>query len=158
MSHEIEHNAGGGGILANKLFWICVGAGIFLLIGFILPTPQSIIEIVEKYGFAERMIEWEVAHDTEGAANKTMIVLGIIPMAVIFFSRIVFNPASPATTRCKDENIICSSGISLYSSSVGGKIFNRIWPRRKASSFEYTIFAPTARYSSSENPAPAEPS
>jgi sodium-dependent dicarboxylate transporter 2/3/5 len=32
------------------------------------------------------MIEWEIAHDVKGAANKTMMVLGIIPMAVIFFA------------------------------------------------------------------------
>ncbi len=86
MSHEIEHNAGGGGILANKLLWICIGAGIFILIGFILPTPQSVVDTVEKYGFAKKLIEWEVAHDAADAGNKTMIVLGIIPMAVIFFA------------------------------------------------------------------------
>ena len=86
MSHDIEDNAGDGGILANKLFWICIGAGIFLLIGFVLPTPQSLIDIVEKYGFANKMIEWEVAHNATEAAHKTMVVLGIIPMAVIFFA------------------------------------------------------------------------
>jgi sodium-dependent dicarboxylate transporter 2/3/5 len=86
MSHDIEHDAGGGGILANKVFWICLGAGIFLLIGFVLPTPQSLIDIVEKYGFAEKLIAWEVAHNATEAAHKTMVVLGIIPMAVIFFA------------------------------------------------------------------------
>jgi sodium-dependent dicarboxylate transporter 2/3/5 len=86
MSHEIEHDAGGGGILANKLLWICIGVGIFLLVAFVLPTPQSVVEVVEKYGFAKKMIAWEVAHDAEGAARKMMIVLGIIPMAVIFFA------------------------------------------------------------------------
>ena len=86
MSHETENGAGGGGILANKLLWICVGLGVFILIGFVLPTPQSVVSSVEKYGFAKKMIEWEVAHDTAGAAHKTMVVLGIIPMAVIFFA------------------------------------------------------------------------
>jgi sodium-dependent dicarboxylate transporter 2/3/5 len=86
MSHDIEHDVGGGGILANKLLWICIGAGIFVLVAFILPTPQSIVDTVEKYGFAEKMIEWEVAHDVEGAAHKAMIVLGIIPMAIIYFA------------------------------------------------------------------------
>ena len=86
MGHDIEHDAGGGGILGNKFFWICVGAGIFLLIGFVLPTPQSLIDIVEKYGFAKKLIEWEVAHNANEAAHKTMVVLGIIPMAVIFFA------------------------------------------------------------------------
>ncbi len=86
MSHEIEHDAGGGSILANKLLWICIGAGIFILIGFILPTPQSIIDTVEEYGFAKKMIEWEIAYNNVNAAHKTMVVLGIIPMAVIFFA------------------------------------------------------------------------
>jgi sodium-dependent dicarboxylate transporter 2/3/5 len=86
MSHDITHDAGSGGILSNKVLWICIGAVIFIIIGFIIPTPQSVIEVVEKYGFAQKMIEWEVAHDVEGAAHKTMIVLGIIPMAVIFFA------------------------------------------------------------------------
>jgi sodium-dependent dicarboxylate transporter 2/3/5 len=86
MSHEIEHDAGGGGILANKLLWLCVGVSIFIVIAFILPTPQSLIEVVEKKGFAERMIEWEVANNTQDAARKTMMVLGIIPMAIIFFA------------------------------------------------------------------------
>jgi sodium-dependent dicarboxylate transporter 2/3/5 len=86
MSHEIEHAGGGGGILANKLLWICIGAGIFVLIAFVFPTPQTMIKTVEEYGFSKKMIEWEVAHSTETAARKTMIVLGIIPMAIIFFA------------------------------------------------------------------------
>ncbi len=86
MSHEMEHDVGGGGILANKMLWICTGLGVFVLIGFILPTPQSLVNIVEKYGFANKMIEWEIAHDTQGAADKAMIVLGIIPMAIIYFA------------------------------------------------------------------------
>lgn len=86
MSHEIEHDVGGGGILENKMLWICVGLGVFVLIGFILPTPQSLVEIVEKYGFANKMIEWEIAHDAVDAARKAKIVLGIIPMAIIYFA------------------------------------------------------------------------
>ncbi|MFP4087831.1 MAG: SLC13 family permease [Desulfobacteraceae bacterium] len=86
MSHEIEHEAGGGGLLANKVLWICIGAAIFILIGFILPTPQTLVDVVDKYGFAEKMMDWEVAHNLQDAAQKTMIVLGIIPMAVIFFA------------------------------------------------------------------------
>jgi sodium-dependent dicarboxylate transporter 2/3/5 len=87
MSHDIEHDTGGGGgILANKVLWLCIGAGIFVLLAFILPTPKSVIETVDKYGFAAQMIEWEVAHDVEGAARKTMVVLGLIPMAIIFFA------------------------------------------------------------------------
>lgn len=86
MSHEIEHNVGEGGILANKNLWIGIGLAIFIIIGFILPTPQSVVETVDKFGFAKKMIQLEIAHDLQGAARKTMIVLGIIPMAVIFFA------------------------------------------------------------------------
>jgi sodium-dependent dicarboxylate transporter 2/3/5 len=86
MTHEIEHGEGEGGILSNKILWICIGLGIFIVVGFVLPTPQSVLDVVEKYGFAEKLIEWEVAHDATEAAHKTMIVLGIIPMAVIFFA------------------------------------------------------------------------
>jgi sodium-dependent dicarboxylate transporter 2/3/5 len=86
MSHEMEHDVGGGGILANKLLWICIGAAIFILIAFVLPVPQSLVDIVEKYGFAQKMMEWEVAHSVPEAADKTMTVLGIIPMAIIFFA------------------------------------------------------------------------
>jgi len=86
MSQEMEHDTIGGGILANKLLWICIGTGVFIMIGFILPTPQSLVDTVEKYGFVEKLIKWEVAHDANEAARKTMLVLGIIPMAVIFFA------------------------------------------------------------------------
>jgi sodium-dependent dicarboxylate transporter 2/3/5 len=86
MSHEIEHDTGGGGILSNKILWLCIGLAIFILIGFILPVPQSVVDVVEKYGFAEKLMDWEVADDAQQAGRKTMIVLGIIPMAVIFFA------------------------------------------------------------------------
>ena len=86
MSHEVKHDVGESGILANKLLWICIGVSVFILIGFVLPTPQSVVEVMEKYGFAEKMIKWEVAHNAAEAAHKTMIVLGIIPMAIIFFA------------------------------------------------------------------------
>jgi len=74
------------GIFAKKGMWIGIGVGIFILVAFILPTPQSLIDVMEKYGYVQKMIDWEIAHDVEGAAAKTMIVLGIVPMAVIFFA------------------------------------------------------------------------
>jgi sodium-dependent dicarboxylate transporter 2/3/5 len=86
MTHEIEHGEGEGGILSNKILWICIGLGIFIVVGFVLPTPQSVLDVAEKYRFAEKLIEWEVARDATEAAHKTMVVLGIIPMAVIFFA------------------------------------------------------------------------
>ena len=86
MSHDFGDEQEKGGLLNNKLFWLIVGACIFIVIGFVLPTPQSLVEVVEKFGFAENMIKWEVAHDAQEAARKTMVVLGIIPMAVIFYA------------------------------------------------------------------------
>ena len=72
--------------MSNKILWICVGVAIFILVGFILPTPESVIKVVEKYGFAKAMIKVGVAENVMEAAAKTMQVLGIIPMAVIFFA------------------------------------------------------------------------
>jgi sodium-dependent dicarboxylate transporter 2/3/5 len=88
MGHDIGQDIGGEvkGIMSNHLLWICVGLSIFILIAFILPTPQSLVDVVEKYGFAKKLIEWEVAHTAVEAAEKTKIVLGIIPMAVVFFA------------------------------------------------------------------------
>jgi len=74
------------GIFAKKGLWIGIGVGIFILVAFILPTPQSLIEVMENYGYVEKMIEWEIAHDVQEASHKTMIVLGIVPMAIIFFA------------------------------------------------------------------------
>jgi sodium-dependent dicarboxylate transporter 2/3/5 len=74
------------GIFAQKGLWIGIGIGLFILIGFILPTPQSLVEVMEKYGYVERMIDWEIAHTASEAGAKTMIVLGIVPMAVVFFA------------------------------------------------------------------------
>jgi sodium-dependent dicarboxylate transporter 2/3/5 len=74
------------GLLSNKLLWLIIGAACFGIIGFILPTPQSLIEMVEKQKIAERLIAWHVAHDAAQAAWKAKLVLGMIPMAVIYFA------------------------------------------------------------------------
>lgn len=37
MSHDIEHDRSGGGILSNNYLWIGIGIAIFVVIGFILP-------------------------------------------------------------------------------------------------------------------------
>ena len=46
MSHDMEHDTGGGG----NLLWLCIGLAIFIVIAFILPTPQSLVDVVEKNG------------------------------------------------------------------------------------------------------------
>ena len=74
------------GIFAKKGLWIGVGTGLFILIAFILPTPQFLVEVMGKYGYVQKMIEWEIAHNAKEAVAKTMIVLGIVPMAVVFFA------------------------------------------------------------------------
>lgn len=86
MGHEIDHGGAGGGILANKILWLCIAAGIFILVGFLLPVPQSMLAIVEEKGFAKQMIEWHIASNAQEAARKTMIVVGLIPMAIILFA------------------------------------------------------------------------
>jgi sodium-dependent dicarboxylate transporter 2/3/5 len=85
MSHEIDVTSEGG-ILANKTLWLAIGIVTFLFIGFVLPTPQSLIQVVETHGVGAQLIAWGLADTIEGAADKTMLVLGIIPMAVIFFA------------------------------------------------------------------------
>jgi sodium-dependent dicarboxylate transporter 2/3/5 len=58
------------GLLSNKMFWLIAGAACFVIIGFIIPTPQSLIELVEKQKIAEKLIEWHVAHDVAHAAPR----------------------------------------------------------------------------------------
>ncbi|MBW1997460.1 MAG: anion permease [Deltaproteobacteria bacterium] len=86
MGHEMTHHTGGGSVLSDRMLWLGAGVAVFVLIGFVLPIPDSVVRVVEEYGFAEKMNGWGVAHSTAQAARKTMIVLGIIPMAVIFFA------------------------------------------------------------------------
>ena len=85
MSHEID-TGGQGGILANKTLWLIVGIAFFVVVGFILPTPESLVETVDKHGIANKMIDWGIAENLDQAADKAMTVLGIIPMAIIFFA------------------------------------------------------------------------
>ncbi|MDY6905967.1 MAG: SLC13 family permease [Thermodesulfobacteriota bacterium] len=84
--HELDHKEGEGGLMANKTLWLCIGIGIFVIVGYLIPVPQSIVDIVADNGFADKMIDWHVANDAAQAAQKTMLVLGIIPMAIIFFA------------------------------------------------------------------------
>ncbi len=86
MSHDHDHDSGGEGILANKTLWLCIGIAVFVLIGLVCPVPESVKTIVEEHGFAAKMQSWGIADSTEEAARKTMMVLGLIPMAVIFFA------------------------------------------------------------------------
>lgn len=87
MDHEIaDKEKSKKSILSNNVFWMVTGAAIFLLIGFLLPVPESLVTIVKDYGFAQTMMDWGIAENVDQAAQKTMIVLGIIPMAVIFFA------------------------------------------------------------------------
>ena len=37
-----------GGLLSNKMLWLIVGAACFVIIGFFIPTPQSMIEMVKE--------------------------------------------------------------------------------------------------------------
>ncbi len=86
MTHQVEQASSAAGFLSNKTFWLCAGLTVFITVGFILPTPASLVQIVQDKGFAQQMIQWGIADDVQQAARKTMIVLGIIPMAIIFFA------------------------------------------------------------------------
>jgi sodium-dependent dicarboxylate transporter 2/3/5 len=86
MSHDLDHHGGDEGNSKSRMFWLAAGIAIFLLVGFVLPTPDSVLEVVQKHGFAQKMIDWHIAENAADAAHKTMMVLGIIPMAVIFFA------------------------------------------------------------------------
>jgi sodium-dependent dicarboxylate transporter 2/3/5 len=74
------------GIFAKKGLWVCIGASVFIIVAFLLPTPPSLIEVMEDYGYNAKMIDWGIVSNAEEASHKTMIVLGIVPMAVIFFA------------------------------------------------------------------------
>ena len=70
----------------SKMFWLFIGVAIFAVIAFIVPVPESLKKIVQEYGFADNMIKTGVASSIYQAAWKAKLVLGIIPMATIFFT------------------------------------------------------------------------
>ena len=86
MTDHVEHVSSASGFLNNKTLWLFVGLACFVTVGFILPIPSSLIQVVQEKGFAQQMIQWGIAENVQEAARKAMIVLGIIPMAIIFFA------------------------------------------------------------------------
>jgi len=70
----------------SKMLWLLIGTAIFAVIAFILPVPESLKRVVQEYGFADNMINTGVASSISQAAWKAKLILGIIPMATIFFS------------------------------------------------------------------------
>jgi len=70
----------------SKMLWLFIGVAIFAFIAFVLPVPESLKKVVQEYGFADNMIETGVASNISQAAWKAKLVLGIIPMATIFFT------------------------------------------------------------------------
>ena len=79
----MKHDEAKGGILAKKWLWIGVGASIFLIIAFAIPAPQTLVETIGKYGYVKKMMYGGIAHSTMEAADKAMIILGIVPMAIL---------------------------------------------------------------------------
>jgi sodium-dependent dicarboxylate transporter 2/3/5 len=73
-------------ILSPDNLWIAVATAVFVIVAFVLPRPDSLVSILQEYGYVEKMVDWGIAADAEGAADKCMIVLGMVPMAVIFFA------------------------------------------------------------------------
>ncbi len=84
--HMAEHQKKKRGLLSTKMLWIIIGALLFIIIGFLVPTPQSMINLVREQGFGQQMIDWHVANSMEHAAWKMKLVLGMIPMAIIYFA------------------------------------------------------------------------
>jgi sodium-dependent dicarboxylate transporter 2/3/5 len=72
--------------LTKQGLWIAIAVLIFVMVGFVLPAPQGLVQTLEDYGYAERMKDWGIASSIQDATHKTMIVLGTVPMAVIFFA------------------------------------------------------------------------
>jgi len=70
----------------SRALWLFMGFAIFAVIAFILPTPESLKKLVQEYGFADNMIKTGVASSISQAAWKAKLILGIIPMATIFFT------------------------------------------------------------------------
>ncbi|MBL0699678.1 MAG: hypothetical protein JJV92_02200, partial [Desulfosarcina sp.] len=86
MSHDSGHDLEKSGILANKLLWIAIGAALFIIVGFIIPVPESILKLMKEEGFGQKMIDLGIADDMWHAAWKTKLVLAMIPMAIIYFA------------------------------------------------------------------------
>jgi len=71
---------------SSDAVWIAVGAAIFLAVAFLVPVPDSLTDTLQEFGYVDKMVDWEIVDTAEQAARKCMIVLGIVPMAVIFFA------------------------------------------------------------------------
>jgi len=85
MEEKINSTFKNGILLDSNMFWLITGFLVFIVIAFILPTPESLKKVVQEYGFADNMIRTGVANSISQAAWKAKLVLGIIPMATIFF-------------------------------------------------------------------------
>jgi solute carrier family 13 (sodium-dependent dicarboxylate transporter), member 2/3/5 len=73
-------------LLERDGLWLGVAMGAFLLVGFALPAPASLVLTLQECGYADKMINWGIVDDASGAADKCMIVLGMVPMAVVLFA------------------------------------------------------------------------
>ncbi len=73
-------------LLSNNIFWLTVGIFLFVLIGFVLPIPDSLITTLQENGFVDKMIDWNLAESVGDVGHKSMIVLGMVAMAVVFFA------------------------------------------------------------------------
>jgi sodium-dependent dicarboxylate transporter 2/3/5 len=73
-------------LMANKLFWLSTGILLFVVRAFLMPVPQSLVRTLEDNGYVEKMVEWGIAENVTDVAAKSMIVLGMVAMAVVFFA------------------------------------------------------------------------
>ncbi|MCK5126863.1 MAG: anion permease [candidate division Zixibacteria bacterium] len=86
MKLAIRRNGNNEKLMSNKTLWLCFGVFLFILIGFIIPAPESLVQTLEENGFVDKMVDWKLATSVDEVAGKTMVVLGMVAMAVVFFA------------------------------------------------------------------------
>jgi len=86
MNQELPTKSYNKLYMDSKMLWLFIGVAIFTVIAFIVPVPESLKKVVQEYGFAHNMMRTGVASSIYQAAWKAKLILGIIPIATIFFT------------------------------------------------------------------------
>ncbi|MFQ6105865.1 MAG: hypothetical protein ACE5NL_02210, partial [Candidatus Hydrothermarchaeaceae archaeon] len=73
-------------LMTSKNLWLAVGFGLFIIIGFLIPTPQSLVEVVSEKGYYSVMHEKGIAETPQQAAWKAKLVIAITAGVIIFFA------------------------------------------------------------------------
>ena len=86
MNQELSTKNNDKFSIDSKALWLFIGVAIFAVIAFVLPVLESLKKVVQEYGFTDNMINTGAASSIYQAAWKAKLILGIIPMATIFFT------------------------------------------------------------------------